>query len=164
MATVATKLRKAAPRERRAVPRRPLCLEARAKFPDGSIADVAVHDLSRFGCVMESSEIASIGAALELRLTDAEAVAARVVWNSGHHFGCEFQRPLSSAIVSAALLKARPAIAAEMLPKRILYAPPEATGDTSAAPALPTGAELHVFLVFSVLLWAVLGALVVSAL
>ena len=66
---------------------------------------VLVHDLSRTGLLIETSANLAVGADLEIDLPEAGLSEARVVWNSGHYFGCQFHHPLSKGGLSAALLK-----------------------------------------------------------
>lgn len=161
MTALATIDRKAARRERRASSRRRLCLEAEAEISAGSITPVVIHELSRSGFLMVTAGSAKIGERVHLRLVDAEAVWARVVWSCGDHFGCEFQRPLSSAIVSAALLKARPAQATEALPPRLHFDPPGVLEEHAGS---REGSELRPIVAFCALLWTLVGALVLQAL
>jgi hypothetical protein len=66
---------------------------------------VLVHDLSLTGLLIETSAELSIGADLEVDLPEAGRRQAKVVWNSGHYFGCEFHAPISSGGLSAASLR-----------------------------------------------------------
>lgn len=157
MAHVATELGAAAPAERRRSPRRRLCLDANVKTPAGSTVTVVVHELSRSGFLMETAGPFSVGEPLQLRLPERGGVPAQVVWTCGRHFGCEFQRPLSSAAVSTALLKARPARERERLPRRIRLESHAENEVSPTTPSLPRR-QLPLILGLSVLLWAVIAA------
>lgn len=66
---------------------------------------VLVHDLSRTGLLIETSANLAVGADLEVDLPETGLRQARVVWNSGHYFGCQFHEAISKGGLSAALLK-----------------------------------------------------------
>jgi hypothetical protein len=66
---------------------------------------VLVHDLSRTGLLIETSAALSVGADLEIDLPETGVRQAKVVWNGGRYFGCQFHDPISQGGVSAALLK-----------------------------------------------------------
>ena len=91
--------------DRRSSNRRILRLHAsgRAGSDDGMV--VRIHDLSLTGLLIETAADVSVGDQLEVELPEGGSSLARVVWNSGHHFGCEFVSPISKATISAALLK-----------------------------------------------------------
>ena len=64
-----------------------------------------IHDLSEEGMLLESSVALRTGERLDLLIPEAGSAAATIVWSSGRFFGCKFERPLSTAAVSAALLR-----------------------------------------------------------
>jgi PilZ domain len=74
---------------------------------------VTIHDLSLTGALIETSAAMLVGASFEFELPHAGAVQAVVVWNSGEFYGCEFERPISSAALSAALLQSAPQASAQ---------------------------------------------------
>ncbi|WP_310467420.1 hypothetical protein [Sphingomonas sp.] len=159
MPVIAARTSKSALRERRASPRRRLCLEVQAEISPGCWTDVIIHNLSRSGFVMEAAGSPAIGTRIHLRLLN-DPVAARLIWNCRAHSGCEFERPLSSPALSATLLKSRPATAAEGLPPRLHFDPQgEAAAVASAArPARMSG--VGVAIAASALLWAGAAALI----
>jgi hypothetical protein len=69
---------------------------------------VTIHDLSLTGALIETSGAMLVGATFEFELPQAGTVQATVVWNSGEFYGCEFERPIPSAALSAALLQSAP--------------------------------------------------------
>jgi len=71
----------------------------------GSGDEVVIHDLSPGGILVETSASLRKGARLEVDLPELGATQARVVWNSGDYFGCQFDRPIPKAALSAALLR-----------------------------------------------------------
>jgi hypothetical protein len=69
---------------------------------------VTIHDLSLTGALIETSGPMLVGATFAFELPQAGTVQAMVVWNSGEFYGCEFERPIPSAALSAALLQSAP--------------------------------------------------------
>ena len=98
---------------RRASPRRRLQLQAEGSTEAAAGALVMIHDLSRTGMLIETSNGLSVGERLEVRLPEAGATEATIVWHSGRFFGCKFEEPISAAAVSAALLRSDPTLPAD---------------------------------------------------
>lgn len=144
--------------ERRRSPRHRLCLDAAVQSPTGGAEPVVVHELSRFGCLMESIAPVSVGELLQLRLPPAGSLDARVIWCCGSHMGCAFQRELSSAALSAALLKARPARDGEELPRRLRLETSNSGGHPKASETNTRSRQLPLIFGISVLLWLALAA------
>jgi hypothetical protein len=71
----------------------------------GSGEDVVIHDLSAGGILLESSASLRKGARLEVDLPEVGATQAKVVWNSGDYYGCQFDKPIPKAALSAARLR-----------------------------------------------------------
>jgi hypothetical protein len=95
------------PDERRRTPR--LILKLGAKVGSGSAA--IVHDISRSGLLFETA--AEVGAdCIDVQLPAVPPTEARVVWSHGRFYGCEFEKPLPTGSVSAALLQGEPKQAA----------------------------------------------------
>jgi hypothetical protein len=90
--------------ERRGSARRRLRLISEGTTPSSSHARVFIRDLSVSGLLIESSAPLSVGEVLVVNLPEAGAAEAIVKWDSGHYFGCQFTRPISKAVVSAAQL------------------------------------------------------------
>jgi len=93
--------------ERRDDIRRTLRLVADVSHSRDS-ARVLILNLSESGVLIETAAVLVVGESLELELPQAGAVIARVVWQRGREFGCEFDVPVSKAAVSAALLRSPP--------------------------------------------------------
>jgi hypothetical protein len=55
--------------------------------------------------LLESAAPLQIGERIDLVIPEAGPAEATIVWTSGHYFGCRFEQPLSTAAVSAALLR-----------------------------------------------------------
>ena len=71
----------------------------------GSGDDVVIHDLSPGGILVETSASLRKGARLEVDLPELGATQAKVVWSSGDYYGCQFDKPIPKAALSAALLR-----------------------------------------------------------
>jgi hypothetical protein len=118
----------------------------------GSGEQVVIHDLSSDGILVETSAKLRKGAKLEFDLPQVGATLAKVVWNSGDYYGCQFDKPIPKAALSAALLRNpfEPSIAplVEQISDR------EATEfvDDRA----PFAVRMRVILGSSVLLWALI--------
>ena len=65
-----------------------------------------VRNLSEFGLLIESPSVLDVGDRVSLELAVAGLAEARVIWARAPFYGCEFARPVSRAVVSAALLRA----------------------------------------------------------
>jgi len=104
--------------ERRSSRRRKLHLETEAEASPES--RVVIHDLSEQGMLLESRVALAVGEKLDLVIPEAGSATASIVWSSGHYFGCKFDKPLSNAAVSAALLRSPPSPSDEER-KRAIY-------------------------------------------
>jgi len=93
--------------EQRDADRRVLRLEARVATPKGE-GGVRVHNLSRTGMLVESDVDVVIGTQLEVELPGGKRHRAEVVWSDEGLIGCRFERSLSQATLSAALLRSAP--------------------------------------------------------
>lgn len=93
-------------RDQRTGTRRKLRLEALGSTSADKSTKVLVHDLSQTGILIQTEAELAEGEAIQVELPDGEARDANVVWASDGLFGCEFERPISQAVMSAALLKA----------------------------------------------------------
>lgn len=94
--------------ERRDSARRTLRLVAELAYSRDS-ARVLILNLSESGVLIETAAVLVVGETFELELPEAGTVIARVVWQRGREFGCEFDGPVSKGAVSAALLRSPPA-------------------------------------------------------
>jgi hypothetical protein len=89
--------------ERRRTPRLLLKLGAQV----GSGAAAVVHDISTKGLLFETAgELGSDR--VQVHLPEIAPAHARVVWNHGRFYGCEFEEPIPNASVSTALLRSEP--------------------------------------------------------
>lgn len=94
--------------ERRDTIRRTLRLVAEVSYSRDS-ARVLILNLSESGVLIETAAVLVVGESFELELPEAGTVVARVVWQRGREFGCEFDSPVPKGAVSAALLQSPPA-------------------------------------------------------
>ena len=86
--------------EQRRTPRRTLRLDVAGG------ATATVRNLSETGLLIESPDMLEVGDAVSLELPVAGTAEAQVIWARAPFYGCEFARPVSRAVVSAALLRA----------------------------------------------------------
>jgi len=91
--------------DRRSSERHVLKLRVPGSTPSQSAAVVLIHDLSQTGLLIETPGSLEVGSDLEIDLPEMGLRQARVLWNSGHYFGCQFHVPISRGGLSAALLK-----------------------------------------------------------
>lgn len=91
--------------ERRSSRRRKLRLESEPIAAKAGQVSVVIHDLSEDGLLVETSSPLSIGEMIDVVLPEADSAQAEVAWTSGSFFGCRFLRPISTAAVSASLLR-----------------------------------------------------------
>jgi transcriptional regulator with XRE-family HTH domain len=97
--------------DRRAAPRRELHLRLTSIAGQRTAANVTVLDLSQAGLLLQTSTRLTAGETVQINLPHAGFQAAEVVWISGAFVGCRFERPISSAAVSAAQLRSEPSAA-----------------------------------------------------
>lgn len=93
--------------EQRVADRRVLRLQAQIATPEGA-GGVQVHNLSKTGMLVEASGPVTVGETIEVDLPGGTTHRAEIVWADDALFGCHFAKPLSQAVLSAALLRADP--------------------------------------------------------
>lgn len=75
---------------------------AEVQFRAGSRrAAVQVRDISTLGARISGVFLVHEGDSIFLKLPMIEPIPARVAWADSFEFGCEFERPLSTVILSA---------------------------------------------------------------
>lgn len=94
--------------ERRGSARRALKLDAESEGVRQGASQVTIHDLSLTGVLIETSTPLASGETFEVDLPQAGKAEASVVWTSGEFYGCAFKKPISTAALSAALLRSPP--------------------------------------------------------
>lgn len=67
--------------------------------------DVVIHDLSATGILIQTNAGLHTSEKLQVDLPEIGLTLAKVVWSSGDYFGCQFERPLPKAALSAAVLR-----------------------------------------------------------
>lgn len=147
--------------DRRRAFRRRLCLEVKAAMLGQSASSAVIHDLSSAGFLIETTKPIAVGAVLEVQLPQQGEVSARVVWGCGRHFGCEFEHPLSAAVVSAATLKAKPAVHEALLPLGLQLQPSQQPPQAAAEPNVARGTRLLLIVILSLAAWAAVAAAIV---
>ena len=68
---------------------------------------VVVLDLSEVGLMLHADERLAVDETFEVMLPEAGLVEAQVVWKRNTLYGCKFLTPVSRAMISAVLLRAR---------------------------------------------------------
>jgi transcriptional regulator with XRE-family HTH domain len=99
-------------------PRRKLQLEARGALPSGTEPRILIHDLSATGLLIESPVGLAVDERIAVELPQVGATWAKVVWNSGMLYGCQFDVPISNAALSAAQLRSAVGQQVEIAPPR----------------------------------------------
>jgi PilZ domain len=94
--------------ERRGSARRALMLDAETAGARHDAAQVTIHDLSLTGVLIETSTPLVQGETFEVDLSQVGKAEATVVWASGEFYGCAFREPISTAALSAAILRSAP--------------------------------------------------------
>ena len=137
----------------RALARRHLRLTVPAILPTGARSAV-VHDISVGGLLLETDSSMTIGETIAIELPEAKQVEARVVWSSGKFFGCELIDTISSAHVSASLLKSEPLARWEDQVERLEADPLADDDDRFGRGDLSTAARIQIVVAISLVLWA----------
>jgi hypothetical protein len=91
--------------ERRSSHRRKLRLQAQGASVSSTQTQVIIHDLSEDGLLIESPVPLATGDVLDVDVPEAGTVQAEVAWTSGRFYGCRFRSKISTAAISAALLR-----------------------------------------------------------
>lgn len=90
--------------DERSTARRTLGLDVPA-YASGDSTEALIHNLSETGLLIETSVELQVGESLQVELSHAGITSALVIWSRGQLVGCEFAAPVSSAAISAALLR-----------------------------------------------------------
>ena len=94
--------------DRRGSVRRALRLAVESDGASRGSAQATIHDLSLTGVLIETSTPLAPGESFGVDLPEVGKVQASVVWSSGEFYGCQFSEPISTATLSAALLRSQP--------------------------------------------------------
>jgi hypothetical protein len=147
---------------RRGASRRKLNLALETSDDIGSI-NVTILDLSTTGLLLETSGSLAVGESFDLHLPDAVDTRATVKWSSGCFFGCQFKEPLSTAAVSAALLRSPPPTirtATTTEPLLVHDREDEEEEDALAEGTLSFAVKMRWILGLALLGWAAIAAIV----
>jgi hypothetical protein len=68
-------------------------------------AEILIYNLSSTGMLLETAIDLADNDGIDVDIPEVGTVRASVVWKSDAFYGCQFERPLSRAAVSAALLR-----------------------------------------------------------
>jgi transcriptional regulator with XRE-family HTH domain len=90
---------------KRRTARRRLHLSAQGVRAKGTDIKVLIHNISLSGMLIECDAALAVDDRIEVDLPHAGSVATRIVWASGKLFGCQFEKTISTAAVSAAQLQ-----------------------------------------------------------
>lgn len=78
--------------------------------PGDEAASVLIHNASTSGMLIETDLVLAQGETLQVNLPESEAVTARIIWSGDRLYGCEFDQPISTAVLSAAQLRSDAAL------------------------------------------------------
>ena len=115
--------------------------------------EVVIHDLSSTGILIQTNAGAS--QRLEIELPELGATVARIVWSSGDYFGCQFEKPIPKAALSAAVLRNPFEPAAAPVPAEAIHDEDESAAEIENHRA-PFAVRMRVILGTSLLLWALI--------
>ncbi len=87
--------------------RRQLRLHVDAIAGDNA-ARVQVHNISTTGLLVECDAQTLLPDTFEVELPEQGMTMARIVWRSDNFYGCEFENPVTSRVISAAQLRSAP--------------------------------------------------------
>jgi len=99
-----------APGEDRRHARLHLRLPTSGVLPSGETANVLIHNASVSGMLLETGLALLQGDSLTINLPEAGPATARVVWANDRFYGCEFDTPVSPAVLAAAQLRSDAAL------------------------------------------------------
>ena len=117
--------------------------------------EVVIHDLSSTGMLIQTNAALKASEKLEVELPEIGATAARIVWNSGDYYGCQFEKPVPKAALSAALLRNPYEPAAAPQAAEPIYDQDESVVEVEDDRA-PFAVRMRVILGSAVLLWALI--------
>jgi hypothetical protein len=73
----------------------------------GGAIDVVVHDISPHGFLAQTAAKLPVGSEVWLELTGVGRVSAKVRWRGSSTMGCEFETPISSESLAAAVAESK---------------------------------------------------------
>jgi hypothetical protein len=147
---------KSAGSSRRTADRRKLHLPTEGVTTSGT-SEVLILNVSKTGLLLETSGDLSEGETIELDFPEATGVRAVVKWSSGSLFGCKFQKPLTRAALSAALLRASfdpPKAEPAYVSSELAGVADHQSFQSDHQGELSVGAKLRWIIGLTILLWA----------
>lgn len=145
---------------RRRAERRSLRLSVDTTLPSAGDTQVLIRDISSGGLLIEAEPTSlSVDDWIEVGLPGTGPVKGRVVWTSGRFFGCEFDQPISTGMLSAALLKAAPAVIADPLLESASKDTPPSRSRSRLLPELNFSVAVLLSFALWGLIWAAVSAI-----
>lgn len=71
-----------------------------------NFGSVQIQNLSETGMMMQTTMGLEVGESITVELLEGEKAQARIVWQRGLLYGCEFETPIAPAVIGRALLRA----------------------------------------------------------
>jgi len=105
MAKLAHVGRIATTRDARGNARRKLHLQVETSALGSRDPAASIYDLSENGMLVETAADLAVGDVFEIDLPDGQPKMAEVIWRRNSLLGCKLSQPMSTAAVSAALLR-----------------------------------------------------------
>jgi len=124
-----------------------------------SAKDVLILDISTTGILLQTDASLAVGTAIDLEIPEAVEVRAIVRWVSGELFGCQFNQPISTSAVSAALLRAPYELPtpSQAFARDDLGSVREFTSDVSSEGELSFAARLRIIIALALLSWGAIA-------
>lgn len=92
-------------------------------------ARVLVHNISSTGLLIECDADTTLPETFEVELPEQGLTLARVVWHSDNFYGCEFEKPVATRVISAAQLRSPPESRVEVAIPPVLHSLPSDADD-----------------------------------
>jgi len=136
--------------EERGAPRRQLRLALASEQIAGA---TVLRNISRTGVMIECPTALVVGERVDITFPELGSRTLTVQRSEGNIYGCRFDAPITSAAISAALLRAEPLQGNDAQSSRTLY------NDDVVVETYPLHVRMRIFLGLSLLSWGVvLGA------
>lgn len=93
------------PTNNRKAPRNAVAITAELRMPVGQKFQVSILDLSQTGFRLETGNYIAVGSRAYLAIPELSSLPARIAWNDGSYYGCEFLHPLHPSVFEHFALK-----------------------------------------------------------
>lgn len=141
--------------QRRRTERRSLRLSAVTSSPPTKGAHVVIRDISMGGLLIEADlDVLAKDDWVEVSLPGKGLVRARVAWQSGRFYGCQFSEPIVEGAISAALLKSDPSARED----KLAIATEEEAFSRGRSQGLNPELNFSAAVVLALTLWALIGS------